>query len=334
MFKRQTSHAVVFLLIAWGALAVPAVIAQPAAQAWPTRPITMVVPFGVGSALDLMGRVVGARMSEILGQSVVIENVSGGGGLTGAARVAKAPPDGYQVLLGGVDAMAMSQTLYKNPPYKTLTDFAPVGLVGDQAMVLIARNDLPANNLQEFIAYVKSNQAKMQFASGGAGSGAHLNCARVNAAIGVTVTHVPYRGSAQALQDLFAGRIDYYCALGAAASGPIESKSAKGIAILTRDRSPLFPNLASANEQGLTGFHADFWTGLFLPKDTPEPIVQKMNQALIETLTTPAVQERLLKIAVTPVASDRRSTGYLKSYVEGEIKLWEGTIKASGVVLD
>ena len=173
----------------------------------------------------------------------------------------------------------MNQTLYKKPLYNARPTSSPIGLVGDQAMVLMARNDFPANDMQEFMAYTKANHAKMQFGSGGAGSGAHLNCVRVNAAIGVDVTHVSYRGSAQAMQDLFAGRIDYYCALAAAAVGPLESKQAKGIAILTRDRSPLFPALPSANEQGLTNFHADFWTGLFLPKGTPEPIVQKLSQA-------------------------------------------------------
>jgi len=133
------------------------------------------------------------------------------------------------------------------------------------------------------------------------------------------------------MQDLFAGRLDYYCALAAAAVGPLESKQAKGIAILTRDRSPLFPTLPSAHEQGLVNFHADFWTGLFVPRRTPEPIVQMLSQALQETLNTPAVQERLLKIAVTVVAPDRRSPAYLESFVESETKLWEGIIKASGV---
>jgi tripartite-type tricarboxylate transporter receptor subunit TctC len=217
MFIRQSRLAALVLTLA-GMTVLPLPIA---AQTWPARPITIVVPFGVGSALDLMARIIGPQLTEILGQAVVIENVSGGGGMTGAARVAKAPADGYQMLIGGVDAMAMNQTLYKKPLYNTNTDFAPVGLVGDQAMVLIARNDLPASGMKEFIDYAKANHAKMQFASGGVGSGAHLNCARVNAAIGVEITHIPYRGSAQALQDLFAGRIDYYCALAAAAMGPI-----------------------------------------------------------------------------------------------------------------
>jgi tripartite-type tricarboxylate transporter receptor subunit TctC len=236
-------------------------------------------------------------------------------------------------LHGGVDVMSMNQTLYKKPLYNAQMDFAPIGLVGDQALVLLARGDFPANDMREFIAYTKANHAKMQFGSGGAGSGAHLNCMRVNAAIGVEVTHIPYRGSAQAMQDLFAGRLDYYCALGAAAVGPLASKQAKGIAILTRERSPLFPTLRSAHEQGLTNFHADFWTGLFVSKGTPEPVLQKLSQALQATLDTPAVQERLLKIAVTVVAPERRSPAYLKSFVESETKLWEGVIKASGVEL-
>ena len=310
-----------------------AIILAPAAsaQSFPTRPMTIVVPFGVGSALDLIARIIGPRLAELLGQPVLVENLSGGGGMTAAARVANAAPDGYQMLHGGVDVMSMNQSLYKKPLYTALTDFVPIGMVGDQALVLLSRKDLPANDMKEFVAYTKANHAKMQFGSGGAGSGAHLNCMRVNAAIGVEVTHVSYRGSAQAFQDLFAGRIDYYCALGAAATGPIENKSAKGIAILTRDRSPLFPGLPSAHEQGLTNFHADFWTGLFLPKSTPEPVVQKLSQALQQTLNTPSVQERLLKIAVTVVAHDRRSPAYLKSFVESETKLWEGIIKASGV---
>ena len=323
-----------WMALALALLVTPFMMSAAAAQAWPARPVTIVVPFGVGSALDLMARIIGPRMSEILGQPIVVENVGGGGGMTGATRVAKSPPDGYQVLIGGVDAMAMNQTLYKKPLYNTNTDFSPVGLIGDQAMVLLARNDLPASNMKEFIEFAKANHAKMQFASGGAGSGAHLNCARVNAAIGVEVTHIPYRGSAQAFQDLFAGRIDYYCALGAAAAGPIASKSAKAIAVLTRDRSPLFPDIASAHEQGLSGFHADFWTGLFAPQGTPEAVVQKLNAALIAALNTTSVDERLQKIAVTAVAADRRSPAYLKSFAAGEIKLWEGIIKASGVSLD
>src|SRR3954467_13923225 len=316
MFNRRTVFMSVFLMSALGASAV-------SAQSFPSRPMTLVVPFGVGSGSDLVARVLGARMSELLGQTVVIENVSGAGGMTAAARVAHSPPDGYQFVLGSVDTFAINQTLYKKPLYNAATDFSPIGLVTDQAMVLIARKDFPANDMKEFTAYAKENHAKMQFASGGVGSASHLTCARIGAAIGVDVTHITYRGSAQAMQDLFAGRIDYYCALAAAAVGPLESKQAKAIAILTRDRSPLFPGLASASEQGVKDFHANFWSGLFMSKGVPEPIVQKLNQAAVDTLNTPAVVEKLLKIGTTVMPSEQRTPKAAQAFVESEIKNWE-----------
>ena len=321
MFKRLCLGAAILL----GAL----IVAD--AQNFPTRPMTLVVPFGVGSGSDLIARILGARMSELLGQTVVIENVSGAGGMTAASRVAHAPPDGYQFVLGSVDTFGINQSLYKKPFYNAATDFSPIGLVTDQAMVLIARKDFPASDMKEFIAYTKANHDKMQFASGGVGSASHLTCARIDAAIGVEVTHVTYRGSAQAMQDLFAGRIDYYCALAAAAVSPLESGQAKAIAILTRDRSPLFPGLASASEQGLTGFHANVWSGLFLPKDTPEEIVRRFNEVANETLNTPNVAEKLLKIGTTVMPADQRNPKAAQAFVESEIKNWAEVIKASGV---
>jgi tripartite-type tricarboxylate transporter receptor subunit TctC len=316
-------------LLAATAIGIGAVTAS--AQSFPSRPMTLVVPFGVGSGSDLVARILGARMSELLGQTVVIENVSGAGGMTAAARVAHSPPDGYQFVLGSVDTFAINQTLYKKPLYNAATDFSPIGLVTDQAMVLIARKDFPANDMKEFAAYAKEHHAKMQFASGGVGSASHLTCARINAAIGVEIAHITYRGSAQAMQDLFAGRIDYYCALAAAAVGPLESKQAKAIAILTRDRSPLFSGLASASEQGVKDFHANFWSGLFMAKGVPEPIVQKLNQAAVDTLNTPAVVEKLLKIGTTVMPPEQRTPQAAQAFVENEIKNWKTVIKASGV---
>src|SRR5215475_12186622 len=266
------------------------------AQDWPTRPVTMVVPFAAGSASDTLARILGARLSEVLGQQVIIENVGGAGGMTGVARVAKAEPDGYQFVLGGIDTFAQNQTLYKKPLYNSVTDFEPVALMVEQAILLVTRNELPVRDLKEFTAYAKANQAKMQYGSAGAGSGSHLACAQLNAAIGVDVTHIPYRGSPPAMQDLIAGRIDYFCALAAAAMPQIASKSMKAIAVLTRERSPLLPDLASAHEQGLADFDSYFWSGFFLPKGTPEPIVHKLNSAAISTMNTPIVQERLKEV--------------------------------------
>ena len=312
-----------------------ALTAPPAtAEEWPTRPLSMVVPFAAGSASDTVGRILAAGLAGPLGQQVIVENVGGAGGMTGTARVANAPPDGYQFSLGSVDTMAINQTLYKKPLYNSASDFTPVGLVIEQPIILIARADLPANTLKEFTAYAKANQGKMQFGSAGPGSGSHLACARVNAAIGAEPAHVPYRGSAQAMQDLAAGRIDFFCALGAAAIAPLESKTAKAIAMLTRERSPLFPDIASANEQGLAGVEAYFWSGFFFPKNTPNDIVKKMSSATAQTLDSQATQDRLKKAGVTVVGPERRSPEYLKKFMDGEVANWAATIKASGVSLD
>jgi tripartite-type tricarboxylate transporter receptor subunit TctC len=304
------------------------------AQAWPTRAVTLVVPFGAGSASDTMARILAARLSDVLGQQVVIENVGGAGGMTGVARVQRAAPDGYQVVLGGVDTFAQNQTLYKKPLYNSRADFEPVALVVEQPLILLARKDLPAANLPEFVAYAKANRGKMQYGSAGAGSGSHLACAQLGVAMGVDITHVPYRGSAPAMQDLIAGRIDYYCSLAAAALPQIGSNSMRALAILTRNRSPLLPELASAHEQGLTGFDSYFWSGFFLPKGTPAEIVQKLQAATVETMDTPLIQQRLKEVGVTVVAPERRSPAYLTKFLAEEIDTWGAAIKASGVSLD
>jgi tripartite-type tricarboxylate transporter receptor subunit TctC len=327
--KRHFGSLSVAIVIAW---ATGVQLAM--AQSWPTRPVTMVVPFAAGSASDTVGRVLAARLSEVLGQQVVVENVGGAGGMTGAARVAKAAPDGYQFVLGGVDTFAQNQTLYKKPLYNSVTDFAPVALVVEQPLVLLARNDLPIRNLQEFMVYAKANQGKMQYGSAGVGSGSHLACAQLGAAIGVDITHIPYRGSPPAMQDLIAGRIDFFCALAAAAMPQIASNNMRAVAVLTRNRSPLLPNLASAHEQGLTDFDSYFWSGFFVPKGTPAAVIQRFNEAAVATLDTPFVQDRLKDVGVTIVAPERRSPAYLKKFLDGEIEKWAATIKASGVSLD
>jgi tripartite-type tricarboxylate transporter receptor subunit TctC len=281
-----------------------------------------------------MGRILAARLSEVLGQQVVVEAIGGGGGTTGANRVARAAPDGYQFVLGATDTLAQTQSLYRNPPYNAVTDFVPVGLIVEQPFLLVTRNDLPAGDLREFIAYAKANQASMKFGSAGPASGSHLACARLNAAIGVTVTAIPYRGATQGLQDVMAGRIDYYCPISAAAVGHIENRTMKAMAVLSRDRSEMLPNLASAHEQGVVDFDASYWNGVFVPKGTPAPIVQKLHDAMVATIDTPAVQGRLKEIGVSVVAPERRSPEHLQKFLASEIEKWADPIKASGVVLD
>jgi tripartite-type tricarboxylate transporter receptor subunit TctC len=304
-----------------------------AAQSWPTRPLSMVVPFAAGGGTDVLGRIIGRRLGEVLGQQVVIENVGGAGGMVGSARVAKAAPDGYTFVLGS-RADAINQTLYKNPLYNLRTDLEPVVLVADQPTVLVARKDLPVDNLQEFIAYARRNQATMQFGSAGAGSTGHVDCALLNSTIGVEIAHVPYRGGGPAMQDLIAGRFDYFCTLSGTIVPQIEGKLVKPIAVLTRERALMLPNLASAHEQGLKDFEASTWFAFFLPSRTPAPIVQRLHEATIAAMETPALQTRLLESGAIVVAPDRRSPDYLRRFVDSEIEKNAKPLKAAGIAMD
>jgi len=304
------------------------------AQSWPARPPTMVVPFAAGSSTDTAGRLLSVGISEALRQQVIIENVGGAGGMTGTARVAKAAPDGYQFAFASVDSIAIVPAMHRTPLYNSLIDFTAAGLVVEQPIVLIVRQDMPVSTLQEFIAYAKANHKKMQFGSSGVGSGSHFSCARLNAVLGIDPTHVPYRGSGLAMQDLIAGRIDYFCALGAAAMGPLEAGNAKAIALLTSERSELFPGLPTSKEQGLPGVDSYFWTGFFFPKDTPDAIIQKLYDATTHALRSPLTVERLKNAGVAPIAPELRTPAYLKAFVAREVEAWAAMVKASGVPIE
>jgi tripartite-type tricarboxylate transporter receptor subunit TctC len=323
--KRREFIAVLGGVAAW----VSAGIAT--AQDWPTRPVTLVVPYAAGSASDIAARSLAPRLSEVLGQQVIIEDIGGAGGMTASARVAKAAPDFYQFVIGNAGTHAQNQTLYKHPMYNAATDFAPVVLIATNSYVLIVNKGFPANNLKEFVAYAQTNRAKMQYGSAGTGSGIHLACVLLNAAIGVDVTHVPYRGSPAAVQDLIGGRIDYLCPIIASAVPLIKSGTVRALAVLSKDRSPILPGVASAHEQGLIDFTVDGWWAFFMPKGTPTAIVQKLHDATVATIDTPSVQERMKQIGADLVAPERRSPEYLQKFVESEIEKWASPIKASGV---
>jgi tripartite-type tricarboxylate transporter receptor subunit TctC len=314
--------------------ALAAMNAPAGAQKWPTRPVTMVVPFAAGGGFDVMGRVFAQRLSETLGQQVIVENISGAAGIVGTNRVAKAAPDGYMFLLGSVGTQAYNPALYKKLPYNPAADFAPVALFAEQPMVLITRKDFPASNLQEFIAYVKENGVKLQYGSAGVGSTTHVGCALLNAAAGINITHIPYRGGGPAMVDLMAGHVDYMCAANVSAVPQIASKTLKGIAILARSRSPLLPSLATAHEQGLTNFEAVTWNAFFMPKGTPAATVKKLNDATIEAMNNPAVKDRMQELGVATVAAERRSPDYLQKFVESEIAKWAAVIEAAGISMD
>jgi tripartite-type tricarboxylate transporter receptor subunit TctC len=320
-------------IAAIAALLAAAPAAAPA-QDWPNRPVTLIVPFAAGGAFDVMARVFTPHLTQILGQQVIVENVGAAAGIVGTSRVAKATPDGYTVLFGTVGTHAYNPTLYKKLPYNAVTDFAPVALVAEQPMVLLTRKDFPADTLQEFIAYVKANAAKLQYGSAGVGSTTHLGCALLNSAAGLEVTHVPYRGGGPVMADLIAGQVHYMCSNSAGALPQIAGGAIKGIALLARERSSLIPTLATAHEQGLTDFEAITWTGFFLPKGTPAEIVDKLNAATVQMMDTPALAERMHELGVTLVAPERRSPQYLASFVAREIDKWGAPIKAARIHAD
>jgi tripartite-type tricarboxylate transporter receptor subunit TctC len=300
------------------------------AQDWPTRYITAIVPFGAGNSVDIVGRLVVGRMSELLGQQIVVENIGGAGGTTGTLRAVRAAPDGYTIAIGGVDTIAQSQTLLEKPPYNSATDLIPIVLAVDLPTVLVGRNGLPANNLKELIAYIKANHDKMQFGSSGVGGATHLACAQVMNAIGVTLTHVPYRSAAAGIQDLVSGNLDLYCPVAAGALPQIEAKAIKFFGVLTEQRSPLLPNLPTAAEQGLPGIQGNYWIGVFAPAGTPEPIAKKLTEAALAALETPAIAQRMREIGAAVVAPERRTPAYLKTFVPEEIASWAKIIKDSG----
>jgi tripartite-type tricarboxylate transporter receptor subunit TctC len=304
--------------------------ATASAQNYPNRTLTMIIPFAAGGPTDVLGRVLAQRMGEVLGQTVIVENIGGAGGMNGAKKVADARPDGYTMLLGTVGTQAQGQTLYKKPLYNSITDFTPVALVADVPIVLIVRKDLPVNNFKEFVAYAKANQAKMQFGSAGAGSATHLGCVVLDTAMGTKIVHVPYKGTGPAMQDLIGGRIDFLCEIISTAKAQIDGGRVKALAIMTKQRSPVEPNLPTTLEQGLD-VQAYTWNAVYLPKGAPADIVKKLNEAIVAAMTTPSVHDRLQTLGAMIVAPDRRTPEYLGKFTAEEIKKWEAPIKASGV---
>jgi tripartite-type tricarboxylate transporter receptor subunit TctC len=317
------------------AAALSAAALSPAwAQTYPSRPITMIIPFAAGGPTDVLGRMVGQRMGEVLGQQIIIENVGGAGGMTGGLRVAQAPADGYTIELGTVGTHAQNQTLYKRPLYNASADFTPVALIAEIPTVLIVRKDMPVNDLKEFVAYAKKNQDKMSYGSAGTGSATHLACIVLDAAMGTHITHVPYRGTGPAMGDLQAGRIDYLCDIVTTAKAQIDGGTVKAIALMNNVRSPALPEVPTALEQGVPGVEAYTWNAIFLPKNAPEAIVKRVNDATLAAMKSPLVKERLEGLGAEIVAENRATPEYLRNFVKTEIEKWAGPIKASGAMAD
>jgi tripartite-type tricarboxylate transporter receptor subunit TctC len=300
------------------------------ANDWPSRPVTMVVPFAAGGPVDVAGRILAQRLGEILGRQIVVENVGGAGGMTGSNRVAKASPDGYQFVLGNIATHAFSQSLHKKPLYDAAAEFQAVGLTIEQPRVLVVRNDLPVSSLRELIAYAKDKPDTLTYGSAGPGSAAHIACTLLNAVTGIKATHIPYRSTTLATQDIAAGRVDYICDVISGALPFIQGGAVRPLAYLSPRRASVLPQVATAAEQGLAELDTSSWHAMFMPAGTPIPIVQRLNTALSETLDTPAVRERLEGLGASVVPAERRGPEFLTRYLRGEIEKWAGPIKLSG----
>jgi len=291
-----------------------------AAQDWPARPITLVVPFAAGGGVDVSARIQAQRMGELLGQQIVVENVGAAAGMAGGQRVAKAAPDGYTLLIGNTGTHAFNQSLYEKPLYNAVTEFEPVGLVSESPRIIIAR--------------LKANEKTAQFGSAGVGSGTHLPCVLFNLAIGANVTHVPYRGEAPVMQDIIGGRIDYMCATIQSGAAQAKQGAVKGMAVMAEKRVAIIPELATTGEQGLPGVEASVWNAFFFPKGTPEPIVRKLNKAMSDTLDDPAIRKRLEELGLEVVPPERRTPEYLAKYLPAEIERWAKVVHRAGISAD
>jgi len=324
--RKRCLFAIVMLLLVSGAPGL--------AQDWPTRPVTMVVPFAPGGVYDTFGRVYAASFSDLLHQQVIVENVPGAGGMAGAARIARAEPDGYAFLFGGESPNTQSPLVNKAPLYDPATDFAPVALMAIQPLILVTRSGIPGGNLADFIAYAKANQAKMQYGSPGTGTGSHLACALLGLTAGFDVTHVPYRGLGPAMQEILAGRIDYLCPTITTAIGQIKNGQVQATAVLGRERSATLPGVATAEEQGLKNFEVYSWNAIYLPKATPATIVAKLNATAAAAMEQPAVKARLHDLGAAAPPPAQRSSQYLQDFTLSELKKWGGVVKAAGIAAE
>ena len=304
------------------------------AQDWPNRPVTMVVPFAAGGPTDTLARILQPALGETLGQQIIIENMPGGGGLTGSLRVAQAAVDSHMFVLASIGTHAIGYSMHSKPLYHPANDFQPVAFVADAPLMLMTKKDLPPNSLKEFMAYTKANHDKLSFSSGGTGTSSHVSCVMLNQIMGVDVTHVPYRGGGPAFQDVIAGRIDYICNYISIGASAVKAGQVKALATLARDRTALLPDLPTADEQGVKDFDVSAWNAILLPKSATPAMVAKLNAAVRKALDNPAFRSRLDAIGLIAAAPDRRSPEYLRTYIESEIKKWAAPVKASGLQVD
>jgi tripartite-type tricarboxylate transporter receptor subunit TctC len=318
-------------LIAAGALAAMAGIAPAAAQTYPARPITMIIPFAAGGPTDVVGRIVAEAMSKSLGQTVVIENVAGAGGTTGSSRLTQLQPDGYSIMIGHTGTHAASVALYPNLRYNPVSDFAQIGLVNTNAILITAKKALPANTLAEFVTWLKANESTANNAHAGIGSVSHTTCLLLHATIGVKPQSVPYRGTGPAMNDLVAGQVDYLCDQVVNVAPQVRAGTIKAFAVAQASRNSALPDVPTTTEAGLPAYQVVVWNAMLAPKGTPEPIVARLNEALRAALADANVKARLAELGADLPADNLVTPAGLRSFLEAEIAKWTPVIKAAGV---
>ncbi|HEX8416748.1 MAG TPA: tripartite tricarboxylate transporter substrate binding protein [Methylobacterium sp.] len=299
--------------------------------AYPSRPITLVVPFAAGGSTDVVGRLVAQKMSDELGQQVVVENVVGAGGNVGAARIAKAEPDGYAILMGTVATHALNPLMLKRKPYDPVADFAPVSLLAVIPNVLVVNPKLPAKDVKELIALLKAEPGKYNYASSGLGTPLHLSGELFKSMAGVSMQHIPYRGSGPALNDVVAGQVPIQFDNLPSASEFIKAGSLRGLAVTTKERAPSFPDIPTVSEAGLPGYETYTWNALFAPPKTPPEIVAKLNAAALKAMADPTLIERMKAFSAIVVGSTPEA---LADHVKAEMAKWAPVVKEAGVTTE
>lgn len=325
-----------FRTIAFGAAAVAAlglsgVEAVHAQADYPHKPIRFVVPFPAGGGADTYARLIAAPVSEALGQTVVVDNRPGSGGNIGAEAVARADPDGYTLLYGTNGTQAINQTLYKNVPFDSTKDFAPVSRMTQIALLVVVHPSVPATNMLELVAYLKANPGKVFYGSAGNGTTSHLAGEMFKKVTGVDMTHVPFKGGAAAMTDLVAGRVSLMIEIMGNAIPHVKAGKIRALAVTTERRFPTQPDIPTVAEAGVPGFHVSAWDGMFAPAGTPQPIVDKLNAAVRKALDDPKVRDALLGRGAEPVPS---TPGELGRFVAAERARWGEVVKQSGAVVD
>ena len=320
---KQLSLAVAFLTLAN--------VGNAHAQSYPTRPVTLVLGFAPGGPSDVMARIFGKKLEQVLGQPVVIENRSGAGGNIAAELVARAAPDGHTLLLANSGILAANASLYKKINFDPVKDFAPITLVGAQANVLVVHPSVPARTLAELIAYAKANPGKMNFASGGHGSSPHLAGELLKTKADINIVHVSYRGTGPALQDLVAGHVQMSFSSVSPVIGHIQNGALRALAVSTLKRTALLPDVPTIAELGFPGFEATAWHGLVAPAATPKDVIATLHRGMMATLNDPDTRKALTKLGIDVVGSTPEE---LAAYIKSEIPKWAEIIKASGTTLD